>query len=284
MRNLAAPMLLLSLVACDSPGGTSATSSATSAAGATASVSASPSGKYCEKAEALQARLSTIDVKISRVGLPTDLTIPEGTEGMPFPVQSTVIVVTAEGYSVGGTKIARAAELATTVRLRNVLFAIAKDAPHVDRVFEAAAAFPPETSLYLLASVPNSKREPAPASIKTGGVNDSERAVQLATLLSKSIDGCEPVAKFFKTLAAEDPDSRAPRLRDKLPSLVDQCQCKVGDDAVDILAYLLGGDAPVVAKRIVLSKEKTATAIDLKKMDGQKLFDALPKDGSPIRL
>jgi hypothetical protein len=58
----------------------------------------------------------------------------------------------------------------------------------------------------------------------------------------------------------------------------------VHDDAVDIVAFLLGGDAPVLAKRLVVSKDKAAKAVSLRGTDGQKLYEALPLDGSPVRL
>ncbi len=293
MRFTAALSFVL-LVACDSPSaspdgsagkpGGSARPASSGAGSAKASTSASEAPKLCDKADKLQKRLAGVDTKAQRVGLGADVTLPESKDGAPISSMWPAVVVTSKDIRVNGQP-AKPAELKDKLNGQSkVLLAIPKGEEGIGRVSEVVAALGPDVEAYLVASIPGSKREPLPKGIDMADKDQSERAMLLAQALSKAIGDCAEAKKLFSQLASDEPSGRAESVKKGMPTAINACSCKVTDDTEDLIAFLLAGDPPVVGKKLSLSKDKDAKAIPLKGLDGQKLYDALPADGSAVKL
>lgn len=278
---------LLAAAGCETkPAGTEASGVAASTqAKGSASQKSAAAPKLCDKADALAARLSGIDAKASRVSLGADVALPESKDGTPVSLISPVVVVTPKELRANGKTVKGPADLAGALGSQSkVLLAIPRGEEGIGRLGEIVAGLGKGTEITLLASLPGAKGEPAPKGIDIGTKDASERARILAEALSKAIASCPQASKIFQELSSDEPSGRAEAIKNRLPGAINACSCKVGDDAADLVAYVLGGDAPVIGKRLVLSKDAAAKGISLKGLDGQKLYDALPSDGSPVRL
>ncbi len=293
MRWLTA-LLLATLLGCESPpatpdasakpGGSATSGSAGSqkTTGAT-TASAASAVKLCDKADAIRKRLADIDAAATRVSLPADLAMPESKDGAAVSPDAVALVVTAKDVRLGGDAFQPAAAPAKLQGQRRVLLAIPKDESGVAKAAEVAQALGGEMEVYLIAAVPGGKREPAPKGLDVDTKNVSERATMMAEALTKAIDGCSEAKKLFSKLAASEPSGRAATVKKEFPVAVNACGCKVADGTDDLIAYLLGGDQAVVGKRFVVDKA-AATKISTKDLTGQKLYDALPADGSAVAL
>lgn len=290
-------LLFTTLFACDSPstapegsapkpGGSAqpAASSGTKSSGAPAS-SAADGPKLCEKADKLKKRIANIDAESSRIAVGSEIALPESKDGAPVSPMSPVVVIEAKDIRVNGESVGKPAGVKDKLQGQgSVLLAIPKGEEGIARVAVVVAALGPETEVYLLAALPGTKLEPAPRGLDLAGKGPSDRARLMAEALTKSIDGCPEAKKVFSRLATEEPAGRAKSVKQDLPRAVNACGCKVADDTEDMIAYLLGADPIVVGKKLKLSKEKDARSIKLKGLDGQKLYDALPADGSAVTL
>ncbi|NUP13840.1 MAG: hypothetical protein HOW73_48010 [Polyangiaceae bacterium] len=277
-------LLFTTLLACDSsstaPGSSSA---ATKSSGAPAASSAAATPKLCDKAEKLQKRIGDIDTKAVRITVGADIALPESKTGDPVSPMSPLVAIAPKDILVNGQST-KLAELKDKLQGRGpVVLAIPKGEEGIDRVADVIAAIDPETEIFLLSTLPGTKLEPQPKVLE-GTKDPSERAVKVAETLKKSIGECDEANKIFQRLASTEPTGRAESLKKDLPVAVNACNCKIGDETEDLIAYLLAGEPPVLGKKIKLSKEKDAKVIKLKGLDGQKLYDALPADGSAVKL
>jgi hypothetical protein len=291
---LAALLSLVFLVACDSPSaapdgsagkpGGSAKAAGSAPGSGKAASSAAEAPKLCDKADKLQKRLADVDTKAQRVGLGADIALPESKDGAPISSMWPAVVVTTKDIRVNG-QAAKPAELKDKLNGQNkVLLAIPKGEEGIGRVSEVVTALGPDVEVYLVASVPGSKMEPPPKGMDLKGKDQGERAMLFAQALTKSIADCAEAKKLFSQLASDEPSGRAESVKKGMPVAINACSCKVADDTEDLIAFLLAGDPPLVGKKLSLSKEKDTKAIALKGLDGQKLYDALPADGSPVKL
>lgn len=249
---------------------------------ASASTSADPQSaipKTCEKAAALKKRIEGIDVETSRVTV-GDIALPQSKDGAKVDPQLPLLVVTDKEIRLQGEEITNPKDLAGKLPQKEVLLAIPKGEEAVARVVPIVDALGSDVTIHLLAMLPDTKLEPVPKSVDFKDKDASEKATELAKALSRSIDTCGPAKGLFSKLATVDPAGRAKMLREQLPQAVIDCECKIHDDALDIVAFLLGGDPPVVAKKIGPWKDKKKTAAAAKGLDGQKLYDSLASDGS----
>jgi hypothetical protein len=235
--------------------------------------------KVCEKAAALKKRIEGIDVEASRVTV-GDIALPQSKDGTKVDPQLPLLVVTDKEIRLQGEEITNPKDLAGKLPNKEVLLAIPKGEEAVARIVPIVDALGPDVTVHLLATLPDTKLEPAPKSVDFKDKNTSEKATELAKALSRSIDTCGPAKSLFSKLATVEPSGRAKMLREQLPQAVSDCECKIHDDALEIVAFLLGGDPPVVAKRIGPWKDKKKTAAAVKGLDGQKLYDTLASDGS----
>lgn len=245
------------------------------------SVSGEPASaipKTCDKATALKKRIEGIDVEASRVTL-GEISLPESKDGTKIDPQLPLLVVTAKEIRLQGEEITNPADIAGKLPQKQVLLAIPKSDEAIKRVVPIVDALGADVTVYLLATLPGVKLEPVPKSVDFKDKDTSQKATELAKALSRSIDTCGPAKSLFSKLATIDPAKRATTLREQLPQAVSDCECKVHDDALEIVAFLLGGDPPVVGKKIGPWKDKKKTAAALKGMDGQKLYDSLAADG-----
>lgn len=293
---LTSALLFTMLLACDSPTATPEGSAAKPGASAKPLTSAKPSAaaggasaaatpKLCEKADKLQQRLAGIDAKAERVSIDADVAIPESKDGAKVFSTSIVVTIGPKDIRVGGQSVTKPADVKDKLNgQRSVLLAIPKGEEGIGRIADVVAAIGSDTEVYMIAMVPGSKLESAPKGLVLTGKDQSERARMMAEALSKSIGDCPEAGKLFQSLASSDPSGRGELVKKDLPVAINACGCKVADNTEDLIAFLLGGDPPVVGKKLNLSKEKDAKAIKLKGLDGQKLYEALPADGSPVKL
>jgi hypothetical protein len=235
--------------------------------------------KVCEKAAALKKRIEGIDVEVSRVTV-GDIALPQSKDGTKVDPQLPLLVVTDKEIRLQGEEITNPKDVAGKLPNKEVLLAIPKGEEAVARIVPIVDAVGPDVTVHLLATLPDTKLEPVPKSVDFKDKDTSEKATELAKALSRSIETCGPAKGLFSKLATVEPSGRAKMLREQLPQAVSDCECKIHDDALDIVAFLLGGDPPVLAKKIGPWKDKKKTAAAVKGMDGQKLYDALASDGS----
>lgn len=235
--------------------------------------------KTCEKAAALKKRIDGIDVEASRVTV-GDIALPQSKDGEKVDPQLPLLVVTDKEIRLQGEEITNPKDVAGKLPNKEVLLAIPKGEEAVARIVPIIDALGPDVTVHLLATLPDTKLEPVPKSVDFKDKNTSEKATELAKALSRSIDTCGPAKGLFSKLATVEPAGRAKMLRDQLPQAVSDCECKIHDDALEIVAFLLGGDPPVVSKKIGPWKDKRKTAAAVKGLDGQKLYDTVASDGS----
>ena len=276
------------LAGCDSTPAAPASSVAPSTSTPSTSASGATTKKQdgaalCDKAGALSKRLADVDTKASRVGVSSALALPESKEGVAVPVSAPIVEITRKDIAVGGKTAHQPSDVKGMLTGRTVLLALPKGDDGIAALPEVVRSIGGDAEVYVLAIIAGTRREPWPKGIEAKDASTSERASALAQALGKSISDCSQAKKIFQQLAADDPAGRAEFIKTQMPKAFDACSCKVGDDAVDIVAYLLAGDAPVRGKRLVVSKDASAKAIALSGLDGQKLYDALPADGSPVR-
>jgi hypothetical protein len=259
---------------------------------AVATASAAP--KLCAEAEALRARIAPFDADASRT-MVGDLRLPESKDGVRTPQGPTVVFV-AGRMTVDGQPARTPIDAAQLIqqhvafservgpdRKPAALLAVAHDDADMARVHDVMLQLP-DYAVYLVAMTPGATVEPVPKALETklAGTDRSERARLLAEALQAAIADCKPVRDLFRSLATQAPDTKAPSLKNELPEAVHACDCKVGADLNDIAAYLLGADPPTVGKLVLPSDDAGAKTIALGGLTGQKLYDALPSDGSKV--
>lgn len=282
-----APWLLsfgLLLAACDSP----SSGGAPPAPGASAPL--------CAKAEALRERIAPIEVAASRVPIQDGLTLPEAKDGARVPDNATVVSVIGETFHVEGKEtnatdaaalVAKRKEMLKEAGLRApnaVAVALDTKKPSTGGIEAFLRALSPGTALYFLAAPPGARPEPVPTALEPDFASKDamQRAGALAVELNRAMARCPQASKLFESLAAAEPDARAPILKEKLPPAVAACACVVSEDLPELVAFALGADAPVVSKHVLLSKDGAALTVG--PTTSQGFFDSLPSGGAPVKV
>lgn len=284
---VASAVLLAIGAGCDSPSAPPPAPSAAPKAVASAVASATPAAPKCPVASDLAKTLAGI-APGTRIGVAAVL--PEGVGGS-VPENGIVVELSGGKVLLDGEDTAPL-ELVDKLKQRMdmrsgtpVLLAVAKDEKNlgpISRIVEAAG----ETPIHVVATPKGGKRIAMPeALVKDLPAGDvSMRATVLAKAISDEVDDCQPARKVFETLATMDPDARNAALAKDLPAAIEACDCKVDAKIVGLVGYAVGGDTLVVGKVLVVSKDPKATEIALKDLDGAKWYEAVPSDGSPVRL
>jgi hypothetical protein len=271
-------LIVLACAACSSP---------------SADGGSSPSGKpaatghsgnpLCDKALKLHDRLAAIDTKPTRITV--DVKLPISDEGKAPP--EAPVVEISDRWLMAGRPVEGPEDVLSALRRRSsssIVLAIGAEASlkTLPPLLDALA----DIHVYVVASPKVAKREPIPAAASKGmsDSDPSQRATALSEVLKNSISSCPPALKLFQNLGGTPHDAQIKALQNDLPVAVDSCSCKVDDSLVDTVAYLVGGDTPVVAKLVVSSHDPKAKQISIADLNGQKLYDALPSDGSSITL
>ena len=239
----------------------------------------------CDKAQALRDRLAAIDIAATRIA--TRAHLPTSDDGVAPPADAAVLEL-GDKLSINGRPVLDPSDVETEVQHRSSRsLVIAIDAHATLKPLPSLlGALGEGIQLYVVASPKGGKRETPPAVLAKDADNPdpNQRAVAFSNLLKKSMGSCKPAEKVFQSLSSAPHDSQLRTLRNDLPVAVDSCACKVDDDFVASIAYLVGGDAPVVAKHLVLSKDAKAMKLSVADLDAQKLYDALPAGASPVHL
>lgn len=272
-------LVFITLVACDSPEPVAQKPSASAVQGASASV---PS--LCDKAERLQKRLAGLDTKAARVAVDAGFELPASTTGEEVSANAVVVTIGPKEIRVNGEPLSGARAVKEKVESHGtVLLAIPKGLEGIDRLSDVVSAIGPQRQIYLLASPPGAKVEPPPKGLDLGK-SMNERASVLAGAMTKAIATCPEAKKIFQQLSAPGAQNQSETVKRELPGAVGACLCKTTDDLDDIVAYLIAGELPIVAKKLNVSSDKSAKALSLTGLDGQKLYDALSPDGAAVRL